>query len=208
MNEFIEVPCNKSSLVRRKLVYGIGINDALYVVQPTKDNKQQVCPYYKIWRAMLQRCYSEKYHNNKPTYKDCFVCNDWLTFSIFKSWVETQEWEGKELDKDLLVRGNKCYSPETCIFVSQAINILLNNKLDNRGKFAIGVCFNITQNKYVARCSVDGKSHYLGIFITEEEASQTYLQYKKEVIIATANQQTDIKLKEALLRIAQEEYLL
>ena len=71
---------------------------------------------------MLQRCYSESHLVRQPTYKGCSVCEEWLTFSNFKSWMEQQDWEGKQLDKDLLVYKNKIYSPETCVFVSSVIN--------------------------------------------------------------------------------------
>lgn len=118
-----------------KLVQGFGINDADYVVSKYEswyeggERKLKIlwqCPYYVKWRSMLNRCYSARYHKNKPTYIGCYVCEEWLTFSNFKAWMETQDWERKELDKDLLMEGNKEYGPNFCVFISRELNLFLD----------------------------------------------------------------------------------
>ena len=85
---------------------------------------------YKVWYAMLQRCYSECY-KNKPTYIDCSVCEEWLCYENFKKWYDKNyyrvENEIMNLDKDILVKGNKIYSPETCCFVPKRLNVLFVN---------------------------------------------------------------------------------
>lgn len=106
-------------------VCGVGINDSDYVVQKKEtikgiDGKRKqrlvwICPYYRAWQSMLVRAYSKSYHKRRPTYIGCSVSEEWKTFSNFKSWMEGQVWEGKQLDKDLLVEGNKVYSEETCV---------------------------------------------------------------------------------------------
>lgn len=88
-----------------KLVYGVGINDC--PKGETKGNK-----IYKTWAGMLKRCYSDAYHIERPTYKDCKVCGEWLTYSNFAEWAKTQDYEGKQLDKDIITPGNKIYCPE------------------------------------------------------------------------------------------------
>ena len=98
----------------KKLICGVGFND----IYQTSNN----CLYYTKWHGMIRRCYSKESETKNPTYKDCYVCDEWLTFSNFKSWMETQDWEGRVLDKDLLVYGNKIYSPDTCLFLDQRIN--------------------------------------------------------------------------------------
>ena len=110
----------------KKLVCGVGINDADYAVQKLEtvgyaDGKRKqrlvwVCPYYQTWIDMLKRCYSDKLQERQPTYKGCSVSEEWLTFSAFKVWMEKQDFERKQLDKDLLFEGNKVYSAETCVF--------------------------------------------------------------------------------------------
>lgn len=96
----------------RELVYGVGVDDLDYPKKKLLPNgKYSFCPYYQRWRGMIRRCYSKAQLGKNPNYEGCTVCDEWLTFSNFKSWMEKQDWEGKELDKDLLVRGNKVYSP-------------------------------------------------------------------------------------------------
>ena len=100
-----------------KLVFGVGINDADYVVQKFEtigyvDGKQErklvwACPYYRAWKNMLARCYYHKVQGNRPTYSGCIVSEEWLRFSNFRRWMANQDFEGKQLDKDLLFEGNK-----------------------------------------------------------------------------------------------------
>lgn len=116
-----------------KLVCGVGINDADYVFQKWETiivngkRKQKLiweCDFYRTWKSMLARCYSIKTQERQPTYKGCSVSDEWLTFSVFKNWMEKQDWEDKQLDKDLLFEGNKVYSSETCVFVTRMVSTL------------------------------------------------------------------------------------
>lgn len=91
----------------KKTIYGVGTNDANYLVV----NKGVRCPYYKKWSSMLERCFSKSLHKKHPTYIGCTVCNEWLLFSNFRSWMMKQEWVGMELDKDIISIGNKKYCP-------------------------------------------------------------------------------------------------
>ena len=119
---FIEEPASKQSLSRRKLIFGIGVNDAEYITSPRFGDIRGVCPYYSRWRSMLARCYSKKRQETSVAYKGCTVCKEWFVFSNFRCWMMAQDWEGRELDKDIKFDGNKVYSPETCLFVSQKEN--------------------------------------------------------------------------------------
>ena len=207
-NEFKEVTANKISLSIRKPIFNIGNNDAEYTVYPTINGKQVMCPYYAIWVSMLRRCYDTNFHKKQPTYKDCYVCTEWLDFSNFRTWMETQDWKNKVLDKDILVRGNKEYSPETCIFVTRAVNNLLTDRKAKRGLCKLGVNWCKTARKYKAHCNIGlGKQKALGAFNTEEEAHNAYCIYKAKVIIEVANKQTDVRIKSALLIRASEIHL-
>jgi hypothetical protein len=79
---------------------------------------------YLKWSNMLERCYSEEYHKKQPTYIGCSVDERWHNFQVFAKWFEENYIEGYELDKDILLKGNKIYSPETCCFVPKEINLL------------------------------------------------------------------------------------
>lgn len=181
----------------RKLVYGAGLNDAIYSVQPLINGEIAVCPFYQKWRSMLARCYLEARKKNFPTYKGCRVCDRWLIFSNFKKWMETQDWKDKELDKDILIEGNKLYSPETCVFVTGNVNALLNNHASGRGKWPQGVTFYKKNKKFGARVNISGKSKFLGLFSDVNKASLSYKRAKTNEIMRIASSQ-DNKVKLAL----------
>lgn len=115
-----------------RLIFGKGINDADYSVSETvqRDGKTVhvwCCPYYRLWKNMFQRCYSEE--KNKA-YSNSVVDEAWFLFSDFSLWVKSQPqhawWiedpRSFELDKDLLGDGCKMYSPKVCVFVPKVLN--------------------------------------------------------------------------------------
>lgn len=118
----------------KRLVAGIGLNDSGEPVVKfhTEGGSRRLvwrCPYYSKWSNMIQRCYSD---SSPKQYWFVEVCKEWLTFSNFKSWMEQQDWEGKELDKDL--KGNGfLYSPESCCFISQRTNnLMIETRTNNK----------------------------------------------------------------------------
>lgn len=135
---------------------------------------------YNTWYGMIRRCYSEKYHKKSPTYSDCLVDERWHNFQIFGKWFEENYVEGFSLDKDILIKGNKIYSPETCCFVPQEINNLIIKNNKKRGIYPIGV--NRKENKFQATINISGKPKYLGIFNTPEDAFKAYKEAKEQEI--------------------------
>lgn len=202
MTTFVQIPASKSSLSRRKTVFGVGVNDASYVVQPTINGTRACCPFYRKWRNMLRRSYSPAYHLKHPTYIDCTVTAEWLMFSVFRRWMIEQDWQGKELDKDILDHGNNIYGPDTCVFVSHAINSLLTDNAASRGKYRQGVDLHKPSGKYKARVRRYGKGKHLGLFTTTEEASTAYLIAKSAHIIEVAQTQQP-NVKAGLITIAE-----
>ena len=101
-------------------------------------------------------------------------------------WIEENYYEipGEQmcLDKDILCKGNKVYSGETCIFVPQRINKLFTKSDRSRGKDPIGVTPRESGNYQVFCNKGYGKNVCLGTYSTEEEAFQVYKQYKEKVI--------------------------
>tara|TARA_R110001632_G_scaffold37039_2_gene93713 strand:+ start:7428 stop:8015 length:588 start_codon:yes stop_codon:yes gene_type:complete len=194
----------KESLKKTKRVYGVGINDTDYTISTVINGKRTLCPFYRTWTHMLERCYCPKYQERSPTYKGCSVSKEWLIFSNFRSWMVEQNWESKQLDKDILIQNNKVYGPETCLFVTNAINNLLIDKGASRGEWPIGVCFDKRGGKYVAQCSAEGKNKNLGYYNTPKEASDAYKLFKYELIAETAIQQTE-PLRSALLNYMIEQ---
>lgn len=131
---------------------------------------------YDTWRSMFERSYSKNLHKKHPTYIGCSVVDEWYNFQNFGKWFDEnynseimQHWH---LDKDILVKGNKIYSPDTCCFIPQELNtILLDNKI-NRGNLPIGVTK--SKNKFIVRLKKYRSKVYLGTFINSIEAFETY----------------------------------
>lgn len=194
----------------KKLVYGVGINDADYVVQKWetiivngKQKKKLIwfCPYYRAWTSMLKRCYSTKYQECRPTYIGCTVSKEWKTFSNFRSWMMTQDWEDKHLDKDILFEGSKVYSPETCVFVSGMVNVFTTDRGNDRGEFLIGVCWDKGKSKFKSQCGnpFTKKREHLGYFTCELETHEAWLTRKLELAYELAAIQTDERVAEVLI---------
>lgn len=195
----------------KKKVYGVGINDADYVTQKSETvsrvgekQKQKLiweCPYYRRWVQVLARCYSERLKETYLSYIGCYAVDEWLTFSNFKSWMETQDWEGKELDKDLLVRGNKVYGPSSCVFVDKIVKTFTLESNASRGQYKIGVCWNNHREKFLSTCRnpFTKRQENLGHFDTEDEAHAAWLQRKTELAHILAAEQTDPRVAKALI---------
>ena len=131
---------------------------------------------------MLERCYSSKCQAKNPTYKECTVIKEWLTFSNFAAWHELNCVKGYDLDKDIKVKGNKVYGPESCLFIPKCINYLLTDHKSARGDYPQGVSFHKSTSKYRAQIRVDGKVRHIGVFTTPEQASAAYIKAKNSEI--------------------------
>lgn len=189
-------------------LFGVGVNDVdynvkLYEEHPKINGKRYqkliwICPFYRKWQDMLSRCYSKTKY---PTYLDCYVCEDWLTLSVFKDWMQTQNWEGKQLDKDLIIRGNKVYSPDTCLFLEPKVNSFLVEHNKRRGEWPLGVSYDPISDVYRAQCkSVEtGKNTNLGGYETPEVAHGVWLDFKLKQAYVLASQQNDARVATALI---------
>lgn len=166
----------------KKKIYGVGVCD---VNALTEDGK--VSQAYYTWNEMCRRCYSSSFKTANPTYIGCKVCDDWLTFSAFKSWFDKNYIKGYHLDKDILVKGNKTYSPDTCCFVPQEINNILTKNNKHRGEFPIGVSKYTNKNGFVASLRVKSKTVYLGYYKTPKAAFDAYKKSKEKYIKELAN---------------------
>lgn len=187
----------------KRLICGVGINDADYPVTSRVDGKYWKCPFYSVWKSMIERGYSAYTKDRQPYYKDKYVCNEWHTFSNFKAWMETQDWEGNQLDKDLIVPGNKVYSPETCMFVSSQVNNFFLSRGSERGEWPLGVHYDKRKGKFKAFISElgTGRNKNLGSFNTPDEAHNAWLDRKKQLAVELAALQTDDRISKALLGV-------
>ena len=169
-------------------VYGVGfIGEGKY--KERENGKLTKC--YYTWNNMLKRCYDTKYQEKYPTYVGCKVCEEWLNFQNFAQWYEENYYEipGEKmnLDKDILIKNNKIYSPDTCVFVPQSINKLFIKSNISRGNYPIGVIYNKRYKRYDSRCSLYGKNKNIGSYGTVDEAFYAYKQTKEEYIKQVAD---------------------
>ena len=172
-------------------VFGVGVLGTKY---PTVINGVKT-KEYGLWVSMLERCYSDVYKKQKPTYEGCKVSDNFKSYEYFYEWCHKQIGFNNDgngfpfhLDKDLLVKGNKVYSEDTCVFIPQEINSLLVKSNASRGEHLIGVCWHKKDNAFVAKVAKNkGSREYLGFFKTELEAFNAYKQAKETFIKEQAN---------------------
>ncbi|AFQ96434.1 hypothetical protein [Bacillus phage vB_BceM_Bc431v3] len=170
------------------VVYGVGfVGIGTY---KTQENGTDSKPYV-IWHGMLRRCYEEVPTKRNSAYQGCTVDKEWHNFQNFAKWYEENFYQvGDEvmhLDKDILVKGNRVYSPDTCIFVPYQINMLFTNRRKDKGAYPTGVTKR-TNGKYAARLNKKHTRCSLGSFNTPEEASLAYRAAKEEYIKEVAMQ--------------------
>ena len=177
---------------RSKKVHNVGIND---YGEKIKLNGKHIYEY-SLWKDMLKRCYSEKYNNKYPTYKNCSVEEYFLSFNNFYNFIRLLDGFGCvdssgnlfQLDKDLLIKGNKVYSRDTICFIPREVNIFITDNKSKRGNYPIGVYFNKNRNTFSTSISINGKYNHIGVFDNptdafnaykkEKEAKAKYLAYK------------------------------
>lgn len=175
-------------------VFDIGIIGNKCPVYISKGNPVKE---YTMWKAMLNRCFY-KQNNNVQCYRDCKICDEWILYENFYKWVHEQENFIKlynsnirfDVEKDILIKRNIIYSPETCCLVPHNVNALFVKQQFRRGKYPIGVCYDKEQNKYASYLCINGKQRRIDRFDTVEEAFENYKVEKEKLI----------------KKIAQEEY--
>lgn len=139
---------------------------------------------YVVWRGMIRRCYKAEMQEKHPTYIGCSVCEEWHDFQVFAEWVENQEYGscGYQLDKDILVAGNKIYGPDTCCFVPRDLNMLLIDSGASRGKHPQGVSFKKDVSRFHAGLRMYGRYRHIGYYGCAEKAHQAYKSAKERYV--------------------------
>ena len=165
---------------------------------------------YTVWYSMLQRCHNSKIHKQKPTYSGCAISDNFKSLTYFLDWAKQQvghnsrDGEGRKfnLDKDILIKGNKVYSEDTCCFIPREINVLFGSSRATRGANPVGVYYDKVRENYQAYVRVNGKKCALGRYTTSEEAFYAYKKAKEAHIKDVANkwkEQIDIRVYNALM---------
>ena len=195
-----------------KLVRGIGVRGTLY---PTKAHGKTL-KEYSLWTDMLLRC-TNKVLLKRPTYEGTACSESFKSYTFFYEWCNQQKGFNEKdkngrkwnLDKDILVKGNKLYSEDTCVFVPHRINSLLIKRDACRGEWPVGVYWQEKSGKFRARCGGwHGKLKHLGSFNTPQEAFLAYKTFKEALIKEVANEykeQLDYRVYEALMNYEVNE---
>ena len=188
-------------------VYGIGVFGIKY---PSRVNGVKT-KEYKLWHSMLVRCYSDTIKKKHPTYIGCEVSDNFKSYEYFYEWCQKQIGFGNKgwhLDKDLLVKGNRVYSEDSCVFLPQEVNTLLTKRTNSRGEYSIGVSWSKTSKAFVATVAKNkGKTEWLGYFNTEIEAFKAYKKAKESFVKEQADKwksQIDERAYEALMNYTVE----
>lgn len=187
------------------LVHGIGVKGMQYPAWKGGKNTRE----YVTWEGMLNRC-TQKYWDKFPTYIGTTCSDSFKHYSYFYEWCQEQigfgnkDDNGKiwQLDKDLLIKGNKVYSEDNCVFVPQRLNYLLLKSNATRGKHLLGVTRCTRTKSLRVRCSVDGKERHLGCFRNQDDAFQAYKEFKEGYIKEVAEQyktRVDARVYNALI---------
>lgn len=183
------IPRNfKKYPIKKNGVCGVATNDADYVTsveETLSDGKRKQiwgCPIYDVWRHMIMRGYSQKCKDARPTYQNVIVCDEWHLFSNFRNWWIENNVRNWQLDKDILHKGNLAYSPESCVYVPNYINILLIDRAAARGEFPLGVSFHKRSNRFQSLVWLNGKRKYLGLFTSPQEAHRAWQVAKIDCI--------------------------
>ncbi len=164
-----------------KLLYGVAYNSKGRYKAFSNGKKTKA---YITWWHMIRRCYNPEVQVKNPTYIGCSVASEWHDFQDFAEWYYSQKDHsmGYELDKDVLVRGNKVYSPNNCTLLPQPLNALLNDHRAARGKYPQGVCFHKSSGKIMGTFTTNGKTKYLGLFDCPNKAHKAYKLAKEAYV--------------------------
>ena len=174
----------KPQYFHRKLIYGVGILDVEFA-----SNRDEITKLaYDRWLNILSRCYKDSKKRRFAKYRDCYISEEWKSFSNFLKWFIANYKDCTEIDKDILKKGNKCYCAEYCCCVPKRINTLLENRSNYRGELPIGVYRN--NKKYYSKFGGKDKV-YLGTFDTPEAAFYAYKTAKEAYIKEVAQEYYD-----------------
>ena len=180
-------------------IFDVGVIGNKYPINVKNTNNKFIkLKEYNTWIGILERCYSEKYRNTHPTYDNVIVCKEWLNYENFYEWLHSQEnfdkWLNNNnwnIDKDILIKGNKIYSSETCCLVPQNVNTLFT-KCDKRRSSSLPIGVYKHNEKFRARCQnpFENKNKHIGLYETSEKAFYLgYKPYKENIIKQVAEEE-------------------
>jgi len=194
------------------MVYGVGYNSGGKFMKSVNRKRSKS---ESVWKDMIRRCHSPLYQSQNETYKGCEVYEPWLDFQVFAEWFHNNHVDGYQLDKDILGNG-KLYSPDTCVFIPKALNLLLVNISASKSRnnhLPLGVTLGKNGTSFIAYCNNgEGKTINLGSRNNKEDAFSLYKGYKESLIQRKANEYFNSgvivgKVRDALLMYEVKPYI-
>lgn len=148
-----------------------------------------------VYDGLMARCrVGGNYQERFSTYINCK--SDFSSFHEFAEWCQTQynfgyKFSGKggwHLDKDILSGGSGIYSPATCCFVPNFVNLAVVIRYKDTSEVT-GLPLGVTMHhdRFRARCSTLSGREHLGVFTTPQEAHIAWQMAKSSHIRAVAN---------------------
>ena len=166
-------------------VLGVACSGNKYPITENKHHTKE----YAIWLDMIRRCYSNITKNKNKCYKDVLCCEEWLCFENFYEWLHSQsnfsKWfigERWDIEKDIKIKHNKLYSPDTCFLTPHNVNALFLRKEGQRGLYPIGVRKSSKSNNFEVLCRNNNECIYLGTYSDPIEGFYVYKRYKENLI--------------------------
>lgn len=205
--------------MKRKSICGFGYNDSIETVTVNKRiNGKSVrvseCFIYSKWRNMIKRCYDKKTQDRFPSYIGCEVSKKWSRFSAFKRWflwyvehysLDKSKQKDLCLDKDIINKGNKTYSPESCALVDHVTNNFSLSGGSKRASSDMRVSFRKDTLKYSVsiKSPITGRHQSLGCYKTKSEALRVSRIKKFEFGVICARNQKDKRVSSGILRFSK-----
>lgn len=179
----IEKLKHKRPHLRGQLVYGVGVLDSEFPTMVKEGENVFHHSGYRRWKDMLRRCYRKDRDRRSLSYVGCSVSDEWLSFSNFNDWYRLNFVAGWHLDKDLLINGNRVYSPKGCLFIPHYINSFTEDSRATRGEFPQGVCYHKQNKNFISYIREDGKRNRLGSFSSPKEAHEAWFNRKMQIAL-------------------------
>ena len=138
---------------------------------------------YVQWHGVIRRSYDLMHKKKQKSYEKVNVCEEWHCFDTYAEWFYQQKgWDkGFQLDKDILGKGVRVYSPETCCLVPREINTAVKYGYVNEKGLLAGVSISST-GKFIASLNIKKKKTHVGVYDTQEEASAAYVEAKEAYV--------------------------
>ena len=202
-NERVYEVATVGDVMRRRTVHTHGINDVEFMTLITVNGKVVKCPIYSMWQELLRRCYSVDLIGKDPRYGNTTIDPNWHSFSVFRTWMLKQNWEGREIICNLLDMDNKHFSPDTTMFIPGSLRRAIVLRARAPGAYPVGVHWDKRNMVFSAQVQTGTRTQSLGTYKSPRDAHLAYLVGKQDVLLRLARKYHGVYRGGILLRVAK-----